>query len=109
MSLKWPEKPLFTLSPGKRYGLFTIVHKSFPTSFLVKIIAFLSATSPIIFNFLQEHYGIDSIITRGLLTVAIVGGVPTVVLYLITLARAPTIRKSVEMEDTSLQDAPTDA
>jgi hypothetical protein len=97
MSLKWPERPISILLPGKRYDLFTIANKLFPTSFLVKIIAFLLWTSPVIFNLLQEHYGIDSIITRGLLTAAIVGGLPTVVVYLITLARAPSIRKHHEM------------
>jgi hypothetical protein len=112
MSLKWPEKPLPTLSPGKHYSLFTIAYKFFPGSFLIKIIAFLSSTSPIVFNLLHKHYGIDSIIIRGILTADIVAGVPTVVLYLIMLARAPAIRKSVEIEaapQQPQQDASTDA
>jgi hypothetical protein len=109
MSLKWPEKPISILSQGKRYNLFTIANKLFPTSFLVKIIAFLLWTSPIIFNFLQEHDGIDSILIRGLITVAIVGGMPTVVVYLITLAHAPSIRKHHQMIDSRQPDAVTTA
>lgn len=87
--------------PGERYRLFTLAYKLFPTSFLVKIIAFLLWTSPLIFNFLENHYGIDSILTRGLLTAAIVGGTPTLIVYLITLARTPGRRKYHEMINSS--------
>jgi hypothetical protein len=97
MSLKWPGKPISTLSPGKRYSLFTVANKLFPTSFLVKIIAFFLWTSPILFNFLKEHYEIDSIVMCGLLTASIVGGIPTAIVYLITLVRAPSIRKHHEL------------
>jgi hypothetical protein len=98
MSLKWQERPLPALLPGKHHSLFLIAFKFFPTSLLVKIIAFLLAICPLIFHYLREHYGIDSFLTRGLLTAAIVGGIPTIVLSVITLARAPSIRKREEMK-----------
>src|SRR5580700_11638613 len=97
MSLKWQEKPLPALTLGKRHSLFTIAHKFFPTSFLVKGIGITLTSSLFIYNYLLS-YGIDSILTRALLTATIVVVAPTVALYLITLARAPRIRRREEME-----------
>jgi hypothetical protein len=102
MSLKWQERPHPTLQ-RKRQSLILISFKFFPKSLLVKIIAFLLTMSPLIFNYMLDHYGIDSIVIRGLLTTAIVAGVPTVALYLITLVRASSIRKHEEMEAAVLR------
>ena len=104
MLLEWQEKPLPTLPPGKRPNFFLIALKFFPTRLLAKIVAPLLAMSPLIFHYLLEHYGIDSFATRGLLTIGIVGGIPAVALYLISLAHAPSMIKSEEMEATRQQD-----
>jgi hypothetical protein len=103
MSLKWQERPLPTLTPGKRHSLFTIAHKFFPTAFLVKGIGITLTSSLFIYNYLL-NVGIDSIIQRALLTAAIVVVAPTVALYLITLARAPRIRQREELEAVHQQD-----
>jgi hypothetical protein len=103
MSLKWQERPLPTLTPGKRHSLFTIAHKFFPTAFLVKGIGITLTSSLFIYNYLL-NVGIESIIQRALLTAAIVVVAPTVALYLITLARAPRIRRREELEAVHQQD-----
>jgi hypothetical protein len=103
MSLKWQERPLPAQPSRKRLSLFLISFKFFPAGLLLKLIAFLLTMSPLIFNYLLDHYEIDSIVTRGLLTAAIIGGVPTIALYLITLIRAPSIRKRAEMESVRQQ------
>ena len=97
MSLKWQERPLPTLTPGKRHSLFTIAHKFFPTAFLVKGIGITLTSSLFIYKYLPT-IGIHSTIQRALLTAAIVVVAPTVALYLITLARAPRIRRREEIE-----------
>jgi hypothetical protein len=102
--IKMAGKPLSMQLPRKRHRLFLITFKFFPASLLAKIVAFLLTMSPLIFNYLLEHYAIDSIVTRGLLTIAIVGGIPTVALYLITFVRAPSIRKREEMQAALKQD-----
>jgi hypothetical protein len=104
MSLKWQERPLPTLTPGKRHSLFTIAHKFFPTAFLVKGIGITLTSSLYIYNFLLNNSGIDSIVTRALLTAAIVVVAPTIALYLITLARAPRIRRREEVEAAHQQE-----
>jgi hypothetical protein len=98
MSLKWQERPLPTLTPGKRHSLFTIAHKFFPTAFLVKGIGITLTSSLFIYNYLLHNTGIDSILVRGLVTATIVVVAPTVALYLITLVRAPKIRRREEIE-----------
>jgi hypothetical protein len=98
MSLKWQERPLQTLMPGKRHSIFTIAHKFFPTSFLVKGIGITLTSSLFIYNYLLNNTGIDSFIMRALATAGIVVVAPTIALYLITLARAPRIRRREEME-----------
>src|ERR1700733_5975934 len=103
MTLKWQEAPLPSLMPGKRHSLFTIAFHFFPTSFLAKSIAVTLTTCPLIFNYLLTNYGIESYITRGLLTGAIVGTAPTIALYLITLMRAPRIRVREEIEEQRQQ------
>ncbi len=103
MSLKWQERPLPTLMPGKRHSLFTIAHKFFPTSFLVKGIGITLTSSLFIYNYLFTM-GMDSIVQRALLTAAIVVVAPTVALYLITLARAPRIRRREAIEAAHQQD-----
>ncbi len=104
MSLKWQERPLPTLAPGKRHSLFTIAHKFFPTAFLVKGIGITLTSSLFIYNYLLNNTGIDSILMRGLLTAAIVVVAPTLALYLITLARAPRIRRREEVEAVHQQE-----
>jgi hypothetical protein len=104
MSLKWQERPLPTLTPGKRHSLFTIAHKFFPTAFLVKGIGITLTSSLFIYNYLLNNTGIDSILVRGLVTAAIVVVAPTVALYLITLARAPRIRRREEIEAAHQKD-----
>ncbi len=104
MSLKWQERPLPTLTPGKRHSLFTIAHKFFPTAFLVKGIGITLTSSLFIYNYLLNNTGIDSILMRGLVTAAIVVVAPTVALYLITLARAPRIRRREEIEAAHQKD-----
>lgn len=91
------------LPPGKRHSLFSIAFKFFPTAFLVKSIALTVTTFPLILNYLKVAAGIESIVTRTLLTGCIVGLTPTLALYLITLARAPRIRKREEIEEARLQ------
>jgi hypothetical protein len=103
MSLKWQERPLPTLKAGKRHSLFTIAHKFFPTSFLVKGIGITLTSSLFIYNYLFT-VGMDSIVERALLTATIVVVAPTIALYLITLARAPRIRKREEIEAAHQQD-----
>jgi hypothetical protein len=103
MSLKWQEQPLPTLTLGKRHSLFTIAHKFFPTSFLVKGIGITLTSSLYIYHYLLG-IGIHSIIQRALFTATIVIVAPTVALYLITLARAPKIRRREEIEATHQQE-----
>jgi hypothetical protein len=82
---------------GKRESLFVIAYKFFPKSFLVKGIGVTFTISLYIYNYLHDN-GVESILTRVLLTAFIVGAVPTISLYLITLARAPRIRRREEKE-----------
>ena len=103
MLLKWQESPLPELGAGKRHSLFTIAFKFFPTAFLAKGIAVISTTFPFIFNFLFVHFGIQSVVVRGLITGSVIGLVPTVALYIITLTRAPRIRRREEVEAARLQ------
>jgi hypothetical protein len=77
--------------------LFVVAYKSFPRSFLVKSIGATFTISLYIYNYLRE-YGVDKLVSRVLLTAFIVGAVPTISLYLITLARAPRIRRREEKE-----------
>ena len=60
-------------------------------------------SSLFIYNYLL-NVGIESIIQRALLTAAIVVVAPTVALYLITLARAPRIRRREEIEEAHQRD-----
>lgn len=82
---------------GKRESLFVIAYKFFPTSFLVKAIGITLTSSLFIYNYLLDHH-VDSILTRALLTLGIVAAAPSIALYLITLARAPRIRRREEGE-----------
>jgi hypothetical protein len=104
MSLKWQERPLPTLMQGKRHSLFTIAHKFFPTAFLIKGIGITLTSSLFIYNYLLNNTGIDSILMRGLVTATIVIVAPTLALYLITLARAPRIRRREEIEAVHQHD-----
>ncbi|MDP4200548.1 MAG: hypothetical protein Q8922_08005 [Bacteroidota bacterium] len=102
MSPSWQAAPLPILPEGKRHSLFTIAFKFFPTTFLVKAIGITLTSSLFIYNYLLNNH-VDSIVTRALLTAAIVVAAPTIALYLITLARAPRIRKREEREALHLQ------
>src|SRR6476661_1165142 len=82
---------------GKRESLFIIAYKFFPRSFLVTSIGATFTISLYIYNYLRDQ-GIESIVSRVCLTAFIVGAVPTISLYLITLARAPRIRRREEKE-----------
>jgi hypothetical protein len=97
MLLEWQEKPPPILPTGKLPNLFFVAIKCFPVRLFVKIVAFLSTISPLIFNYM-ENYGIDSVITRCLITAAILAGIPALILYIVTLAHAISLRKSVASE-----------
>ncbi|MFI5200798.1 MAG: hypothetical protein ACHQNE_00240 [Candidatus Kapaibacterium sp.] len=103
MTLKWQEKPLPTLGPGKRHSLFAITHKFFPTSFLVKAVGVSFTSFLFIYRYLVVQ-GIGTVVTRALLTAAVVAVSPTLILYLFTLARAPKIRKREEREAAHRQN-----
>ena len=98
MLLEWQEKPPPILPTGKLPNLFSIAFKCFPVRLFVKIIAFLSTISPLIFSYLLEHYGIGSVIIRCLITTAILAGIPAIVLYIVTFAHATGVRKRMETE-----------
>ncbi len=87
---------------GKRESLFVIAYKFFPRAFLVKGIGLTFTTSLYIYHYLLVN-GVDSIVWRISLTALIIGGVPVISLYLVTLARAPRIRRREEREAARLQ------
>src|SRR5665213_487935 len=81
----------------KRQSLFIIAYKFFPRTFLVKGIGLTFTTSLYIYHYLLVN-GVDSIAWRISLTGLIIAGVPVISLYLVTLARAPRIRRREEAE-----------
>ncbi|HWF43208.1 MAG TPA: hypothetical protein VG537_01065 [Candidatus Kapabacteria bacterium] len=95
-------EPMSLPMGGKRESLFVVAYKSFPRSFLVKGIGLTFTVSLYIYRYLTNN-GVDSILERVLLTALIVAGVPTLSLYLVTLVRAPRIRRREEKEAARLQ------
>jgi hypothetical protein len=84
-----------------RESLFVIAYRFFPRTFLVKGIGLTFTTSLYIYHYLLVN-GVDSISQRILFTALIVAGVPVISLYLVTLARAPRIRRREEAEAARL-------
>jgi hypothetical protein len=95
-------EPMTLPMSGKRESLFVVAYKSFPRSFLVKGIGLTFTVSLYIYRYLTNN-GVDSIPERVVLTALIVAGVPTFSLYLVTLVRAPRIRRREEKEAARLQ------
>ncbi|HET6402370.1 MAG TPA: hypothetical protein VFH95_13370 [Candidatus Kapabacteria bacterium] len=93
--------PMLPPMDRKRESLFVIAYRFFPRTFLVKGIGLTFTTSLYIYHYLLVN-GIDSISERISLTALIVAGVPVISLYLVTLARAPRIRRREEKEAARL-------
>ncbi len=87
----------------KHENVFVIAYKFFPRSFLLKGIGLTFTTSLYIYHYLSDS-GVHSILGRILLTALIVAGVPIVSLYLVTLVRAPGIRRREEKDAAHRQN-----
>src|SRR5437762_2238216 len=92
-----PSSPVDLSMKPRRESLLVTAYKAYPSTFLARGIGISLTTSLYIYNYLLDR-GIHSIWLRVLLTATIVTAVPTISLYLITLARAPRIRKRQERD-----------
>lgn len=87
----------YSPKPGKRHNLFILAVRHFPGSLFATIIGIAFWGSPFLYNFFHDS-GVHSIAGSVLLSVLIIGGIPLVVLYLVTLLRTKDIRKGIETE-----------
>ncbi|MDP4228855.1 MAG: hypothetical protein Q8916_00440 [Bacteroidota bacterium] len=83
--------------PGKRHNLFIIAFKHFPTGLLATAIGIAFLSAPLLYNLFLDN-GFDSVIIRVGLTGAVIGIVPLIFLYLVTLLRSTKIRVRLEAE-----------
>src|SRR5207253_1031239 len=94
---KKSEVQLFPPKAGKRHNLFFIAYKHFPSGLLATAIGIAFLSAPLIYNLFLEQ-GVSSIVFRVLLTGAVIGVVPLLFLYIVTMLRSPNIRRRLESE-----------
>src|SRR5437763_6437055 len=82
-------------NPTKRQNVFKLAIKHFPSSLLATAIGVAFLTAPLFYKLFSDR-GVDSVLLRIVLTAVVVGIIPVVFLYVVSLFRAPTIQTEIE-------------
>lgn len=88
-----PQTP--NVNSGNRQNVFILAVRHFPTSLLATAIGIAFLTAPLFYTLFSDR-GITSVPLRIFLTALVVGIVPVIFLYVVSLFRAPTIQTKLE-------------
>jgi len=87
----------------KRKNLFVVAYKHFPTGLVATAIGVAFLSAPLLYNLFGDN-GFDSVVWRVILSGCVIGVVPLTFLFMVSLSRAPKIRRKIETEELARLD-----
>src|SRR5579872_3005963 len=93
----------YSPKPGKRHNLFILAYRHFPSGLLATAIGIAFLSAPLLYNLFRDN-GFDSVIVRVFLSGCVIGLVPLTFLYMVSLSRAPQIRRKIERDERAQLD-----
>jgi hypothetical protein len=88
---------------SKKDNLFLVAYKHFPTGLIATAIGIAFLSAPLLYNLFRDN-GFDSVVLRVILSGCVIGVVPLTFLFMVSLSRAPKIRRKIETEELARLD-----